>query len=121
MVYTNLDKHKVYIYKGKNHNYQKIKEFLATIGKKETPTIRGIFTIQAKGPGYVKAKEGFKVKWYTQFYKNYLFHSILFNLDDTIFDGRLGMDLSDGCIRLSEEDAKYIYDHVPYGTLVVIR
>lgn len=113
-----LSEFTVYIFQGKNHNWKIKRKMLATIGKKETPTITGWFTVQAKGVGY--RKKDFKVKWYTQFYKNYLFHSVLYNFDDTIFDGRLGLALSDGCIRLSEEDAKFIYDKIPYGTLVVI-
>ena len=80
----------VYIFNGQNKDWKLIKKFLATIGKKATPTVTGTFTIKAKGVGYAKVKEGFKVKWYTQFYKNYLFDSILYNLDGTIYDGRLG-------------------------------
>jgi len=110
----------VYIFNGENKDWKLIKTYLATIGKKETPTLTGMFTIKVKGAGYSKTNEGFKVKWYTQFYQNYLFHSILFNLDGTIYDGRLGMALSDGCIRLNEEDAKYIFDNIPSGTLVII-
>lgn len=113
-----LNEFTVFIFQGKNRNWRLIRKMLATIGKKETPTITGWFRVQAKGVGY--QKKNFKVKWYTQFYKNYLFHSVLYNFDDTIFDGRLGEALSDGCIRLSEVDAKFIYDHVPYNTLVLI-
>ncbi|QVK18589.1 peptidoglycan-binding protein [Mycoplasmatota bacterium] len=121
LIYSNLEKHLVSIFKGSNKSWELIKTYLATIGKPSTPTIKGIFTIKAKGPGYGGIKNGFKVKWYTQFYRNYLFHSILFNLNGTVFDDRLGMDLSDGCIRLKAEDAKYIYDKIPYGTLVIIQ
>ncbi len=120
-IYVNLSKFTVSIFSGRNKEWQLIKQYPATIGKKQTPTVTGSFTVKAKGEGYAKPKEGFKVKWYTQFYRGYLFHSILFNFDGTIFDGRLKMALSDGCIRLNELDAKYIYDFVPYGSLVVIE
>ena len=35
-------------------------------------------------------------------------------------DGRLGMHLSHGCVRLDIDNAKWIYDNIPYGTKVVI-
>ena len=50
-----------------------------------------------------------------------LFHSIIYNLDGSIRDGRLGMKLSDGCIRLAKVNAKWIYDNVPAGSTVYIE
>ena len=47
-------------------------------------------------------EKGYKCWYYTQFKGNYLFHSIIYNLDGSIRDGRLGMKLSDGCIRLAK-------------------
>lgn len=120
-IWANTIVHYVYIFKGKNREWKLMKKFLATVGKPSTPTLLGIFNVGAKGLGYGGPKYGFKVKWYIQYYKNYLFHSILINLDGkTVFDGRLGMDLSDGCIRLAEENAKYIYDNIPCKSLVLV-
>lgn len=34
-------------------------------------------------------------------------------------DGRLAQNLSHGCVRLAIQDAKWIYDNIPYGTKVV--
>ncbi|HCQ88771.1 MAG TPA: hypothetical protein DIU45_02140, partial [Clostridium sp.] len=49
-----------------------------------------------------------------------LFHSILYNLDGSIRDGRLGMAISNGCVRLALENAKWIYDNIPEGTAIHI-
>ncbi|WP_418253284.1 L,D-transpeptidase [Gordonibacter urolithinfaciens] len=35
-------------------------------------------------------------------------------------DGRLGMNLSHGCVRLAIENAKWIYDNIPSGTKVYV-
>ena len=51
---------------------------------------------------YFGVEKGYKCWYYTQFKGNYLFHSIIYNLDGSIRDGRLGMKLSDGCIRLAK-------------------
>ena len=44
---------------------------------------------------YFGVEKGYKCWYYTQFNGNYLFHSIIYNLDGSIRDGRLGMKLSD--------------------------
>jgi lipoprotein-anchoring transpeptidase ErfK/SrfK len=38
----------------------------------------------------------------------------------SIQDGRLGINASHGCVRLSLSDAKWIYDNIPSGTTVVV-
>lgn len=35
-------------------------------------------------------------------------------------DGRLGMPLSHGCVRLNINNAKWIYDTIPTGSTVVV-
>ncbi|MCD8365775.1 MAG: L,D-transpeptidase family protein, partial [Clostridiales bacterium] len=60
--------------------------------------------------------------YYTQFYGNYLFHSVLYYPGSMtrVKDGRLGMNLSHGCVRLSMTNAKWIYDNIPIGTKVYV-
>ena len=60
--------------------------------------------------------------WYTQFYGNYLFHSVIYKQGSmsVITDGRLGINASHGCVRLNINHAKWIYDHIPRGTKVVV-
>ena len=35
-------------------------------------------------------------------------------------DGRLGMNISAGCVRMQIDQAKWIYDNIPRGTKVVV-
>ena len=60
--------------------------------------------------------------YYTQFYGNYLFHSVLYKQGSmsVIIDGRLGINASHGCVRLNINNAKWIYDNIPRGTKVVV-
>lgn len=70
--------------------------------------------------GYVFG-HGYSCYYYTQFYNDYLFHSVLYNEGTRVVqDGRLGQHLSHGCVRLAIENAKWIYDNIPCGTKVVI-
>lgn len=38
----------------------------------------------------------------------------------TLQDGRVGIPLSHGCVRLEIANAKWIYDNIPAGTHVVV-
>ena len=118
-IWVDLRNFKVNIFMGSKNNWTLLHSYLCTIGKKSTPTPKGNFTIGIKGL-YFGVEKGYKCWYYTQFKGNYLFHSILYNLDGSIRDGRLGMALSDGCIRLDKTNAKWIYDNILEGTKVFI-
>jgi len=118
-IWVELKTFKVNIFKGSINKWTLVHSYLCTIGKKSTPTPKGTYTIGIKGL-YFGVNKGYKCWYYTQFKGNYLFHSIIYNLDGSIRDGRLGMALSDGCIRLTKENAKWIWDNIPKGTKVVI-
>jgi len=118
-IWVDLKNFKVNIFKGSTNKWTMVNSYLCTIGKKSTPTPKGTYKIGIKGL-YFGVNKGYKCWYYTQFKGNYLFHSIIYNLDGSIRDGRLGMQLSDGCIRLAKINAKWIYDNIPRGTKVVI-
>ena len=96
------------------------RSFICSAGKASTPTVKGNFTIQDKGPMF-RAGPNTICNYYTRFYGNYLFHTVLLDNKGNIQDGRLGTPLSHGCIRLAIDDAKYIYTTIPYGTSVSIQ
>ena len=120
LILVSLKDFKVNIYKGSTNNWNLVNSYICTIGKPSTPTPKGTYTIGIKGL-YFGVNKGYKCWYYTQFKGNYLFHSIIYNLDGSVRDGRLGMRLSDGCIRLAKENAKWIYDNIPKGTKVLIK
>lgn len=93
--------------------------FRCSNGKSSTPTVRGIFYTGAKGYTF-GSDQGHACYWYTQIYDDYLFHSTLYQpYSFDHLDSRLGMHLSNGCVRLQIDNAKYIYDNVPYNTMIV--
>lgn len=118
-IWVDTKKIKVNIFRGSKNKCNLIHSYLCTIGKKSTPTPKGTFSIGIKGL-YFGVERGYKCWYYTQFKGNYLFHSIIYNLDGSVRDGRLGMALSDGCVRLAKENAKWIYDNIPESTKVYI-
>ena len=105
------------IYQGGQGHWVPVKEWLCTTGAAGTPTKKGVFTVQSKGYSF---GNGYTCYYYTQFYGDFLFHSVLYYPGTfQVMDGRLGIDASHGCVRLALENAKYIYDNVPRGTTVV--
>ncbi len=87
-------------------------------GKPSTPTVKGVFRVQSKGYSF---GSGYTCYYWTQFYGDYLFHSILYDQGTfNVQDGRLGQQLSHGCVRMDIWDAKWIQDVIPAGTTVYI-
>jgi peptidoglycan hydrolase-like protein with peptidoglycan-binding domain len=112
----------LYIFKGSAGNWELLKDMRCTVGKPSTPTIKGTFSVIGKG-GYftVPDHEEWICRYYTQFYGDFLIHSVVYDWDLKLVDGRLGMYLSKGCVRVSLANAKYIYDNMPYGTTVYVN
>ena len=106
------------IYYGRHGAWRPVKEWICSPGAPATPTVTGEFTVTGKGYSF---GNGFACYYYTQFYGDYLYHSVLYYQNSfRVMDGRLGMHLSHGCVRLDIDNAKWIYDNIPYGTKVVI-
>ena len=118
LILVNRNTHNVGIFTGSYGNWNLYKYWQCSDGKPSTPTVGGVFTVKAKGSYFDSGNS--RCYWYTQFYGNYLFHSVLYNKDGTLQDGRLGMGLSHGCVRLDINNAKWIYDYIPVGTKVVV-
>ena len=110
---------KVAVYAGRFGAWNNIMYWDCAPGKASTPTVSGTFTVQGKG--YYFDSGSARCYWYTQFYGNYLFHSVLYSkYNGSLMDGRVGIPLSHGCVRLQIDNAKWIYDNIPRGTKVVI-
>lgn len=120
LITVSLKNKEVNIFDYANKRWNLIKVFKCSIGAEDTPTVTGNFKIGYKGYSFGQEK-GYVCKYYTQFYGNYLFHSILYDLNGNILDDRLGQEISHGCIRLEIQSAKYIYDNIPEGTSVFVR
>lgn len=121
LILVNRSTHKVGIYKGKKNAWTNVKKFACGDGKSSTPTIEGTFTVGIKLRYF---DSGRARCWYaTQFSGNYLFHSVLYDQSSTpktILDGRTGVGVSHGCVRLQLSNAKWIYDNIPRNTKVIV-
>ncbi|MCL1797169.1 MAG: L,D-transpeptidase family protein [Eggerthellaceae bacterium] len=105
------------VYYGSKGNWTNKYMWLCSPGARATPTVKGLYSIGSRG--YVFGS-GFSCYYWTQFYGDYLFHSVLYYPGTrTIMEGVMGVPASHGCVRLDINNAKWIYDNIPSRTTVV--
>ena len=105
-----------WVFKWVNGDWSAIHKWICSPGKASTPTVRGTYSIGSRGYSFGK---GFTCYYWTQFYGNYLFHSILYYQGTrSVMDGTLGVPASHGCVRLDINNAYWINQNIPSGTRV---
>lgn len=109
------------IYKKENNQWNLAKTLVCSTGVKGKSTPKGIFTITARGPWFYSKKYKQGGVYWIRFKGRYLFHSLPMNTKRQIVDYTLGKPSSHGCVRLSVEDAKWMYENIPNKTTVYIK
>lgn len=105
------------IYTGSRGNWSLNRRYVCSTGKASTPTVLGEYQVYGKGYSF---GHGYTCYYYTQFYGDYLFHSSPYYVNSNqVMDPTMGVPSSAGCVRLEIQNAKWIYDNIPYGTKVV--
>ena len=91
---------------------RQVRDFIISSGKDDSPTVKGEFRIWIKtqvqdmyggdraASDYYYLKD---VKWVQYFYEDYSFHG-------TYWHDNFGEPMSRGCINMTEEDAKWLFD-----------
>ncbi|MVX67176.1 L,D-transpeptidase family protein [Clostridium chromiireducens] len=121
-VNVNLKEQKTYVYKGKADKWQLIKTFPCSTGVNGEDTPSGSFSIKEKGDWFFSDKYEQGGKYWSQITGDILFHSVPFAKNKTtVLDYTMNKPSSHGCIRLSLDDAKWIYTNIPKGSKVIIK
>ena len=117
-IVVDRDNTRTMIFKGSKGHWIPLYDWKCSVGAPSTPTVTGTFTVGAKGYSF---GSGYTCYYYTQFYGDYLFHSVLYHEGTfNVRNGRLGAHISHGCVRLKIENAKWIYDNIPAKTKVYV-
>ena len=95
-----------------------------TVGAPGTRTPSGEFSVP-KVKSHLKYfgnSKGYTCWYATRIFKVYYFHSVLYYPASqvNILDGRLGGNLSHGCVRLAKSNALWLYKNIDAGTKIVI-
>lgn len=121
LITVNRNTHMVYVYQGSQGDWKQIKKFACGDGATSTPTVEGKFAIY--GHKYYFDSGSVRCFYASMFHGAYYFHSTLYaqtKNPQTEVDGRVGLALSHGCVRLKLQNAKWIYTTIPTGTAVVV-
>ncbi len=113
LIEVNVSEQKVYLY----DNDQLVKTMICSSGSQATPSLTGRYAVYAKadkvdmrGPGYFAPN----VPWVLMFNGDYTIHG-------NYWATRFGVPTSHGCVGLPIDDAHYLYDWTPIGTIVWIH
>ena len=102
-------------------NGEVIRVMPCSAGDAGHPTPRGRYETDYKTE--FMGKEGvYLCRWGVHYYGGYLLHSVLYTWrGDEILDGELSARISHGCVRLSPEDSRWIYETAPLGAVVLVN
>lgn len=114
-------KNTVTVYEKNGGSYEPYKAFVCSVGH-ATPI--GSFRIYQKHRWRALVQSTYG-QYCSRFVGSILFHSVCYHRPDpaSLFNeefNKLGTTASHGCIRLTVQDAKWIYDNCPMGTPVVV-
>lgn len=123
LLWTDIYRQRTHVLKKQEGIWHLEKTFVCSTGKNINPTPQGLYEVQYTIP-FIGMDKGYRCKNALVFYRDYMFHSILFDKTGKYIKSgqyELGQKASHGCIRLSEEDSAWLYQHIPVGSTVWIR
>lgn len=122
LIYVNLNNQKTYVYEGSSNDWLLEKEFNCSTGIESEATPKGVYTVTGRGDWFYSDQYEQGGKYWVQFWGDYLFHSLPYDeTQSTIVDYTLGVPASHGCIRLTVEDSKWLFENMPDDTKVIIN
>jgi lipoprotein-anchoring transpeptidase ErfK/SrfK len=99
------------------NNDEVVRSFVVSTGTWQHPTVTGTYRVYVKyqaadmtGPDYYLPD----VPYVMYFYKGYGLHG-------TYWHSNFGTPMSHGCVNLSIEDARWLYDFASVGTIVYVH
>ena len=120
VVWTNLHRLETYVLQKSPSGWELMKRMDCSAGDLSHPTPTGTYKVEAKYPAIGKTGE-YTCPYAVGFFGNYLLHSIPLAPDRSApVDARMVARISNGCIRLRTDDARWLYQTIPLGTAVVI-
>lgn len=121
LLWVDLSRAQLYVLEYADEGWQLLRALPCAVGDAAHPTPSGTFEVRYKCTAIGK-EDLYLCRHALCFYGGYMLHSVLFNWGgNDIIDGRMGMRISHGCVRLRHEDSQRLYEEIPIGTTVFIR
>lgn len=117
LIWINRRTLKLCVFEKNSGQWDLIRSVPCAIGKNDTPTQEEVIVTNSKSEIYDAGDHYYHhVTW---FWPNAI-HSRLYWNDGTFYDSSMSKTVSDGCVRLYDEDAIWVYDTLPTSTTVVV-
>lgn len=118
LVWISKHEFKTRVYTGSRYNWKLVKEFPCAIGAPGSETITGTFKYQYRMPSWDYGT--YYVGPCLVFYGNYAMHSTLLYYGGGEYDGRVGVKISHGCVRMHPQDINWLDSYLPRNSTVYI-
>ena len=118
LVWVDKSEYKVNVYLGDNKNWRLINSFPCAIGAKETPTIEGSFEYYQYQTRW--QYDGYYCGPIMRFKDGYALHSTLIRDNGKTYDGRVGMKISHGCVRMHPQDIQWMVNYIPLFSRILV-
>lgn len=118
LIWVSKSEFTVRVYRGSKGSWRRINSFACAIGAPSTPTIEGTFKYYQYQDRW--AYNAYYVGPIMRFYNGFAIHSTLLRYNGSDYDGRTGVRISHGCVRVRPENIRWLVDTVPLGTTVYV-
>lgn len=122
LIMVNTNTHLTIVFEGSYGNWTPVRVCSCSVGAPESPTIKGNYRMDSKVLNFGEER-GFLCWYASGISGNYLIHSEPYSIADAPsgrLDSRMGVDITQGCVRVQLENARWIYYNVPVGTWIHI-
>ncbi|MCI5745555.1 MAG: L,D-transpeptidase [Erysipelotrichaceae bacterium] len=117
-IWVDIYRNETYILKKDNNYFKMYNRLLCSTGANITPTKRGLYEIESKDTHFYSRDNTYICYNYLQYSGSYLLHSFPYSLDKQVLDDRIKQRVSNGCVRYSFDDSKYLFDLIPISTSI---
>ncbi len=118
LVWVDKSEYTVNVYLGSNKNWRLIESFPCAIGAPGTPTIEGSFEYFQRQDRW--QYDGYYCGPIMRFKGGYALHSVLIRNNGKLYDGRVGVKISHGCVRMLPDDINWMVSYIPMYTRILV-
>ena len=121
LIWVNTLHQKVNIFMGEKNSWKLYKTCTCATGANKTPTPLGIYKYCARETAWIKPEYQVRPILYIDIGRGLAFHSRLYSPDGSVLtDGTMGRPASHGCIRMMDDDIRWMELYMTFGTTVVV-